>query len=138
MQTGMDYLVNRQNPSSRTFTVTFLPKQANSTENEIVLAADDIVEGTEVFRLRIVAVRFIGEAATIFRAQDGLNNTVADVIIEDNDCKFTNATSIICLETVTRMTYTCIYLSCMHCLLPQLYRLAGLSQNPLKSGRERE
>ena len=95
MQTGMDYLVNRQNPSFRTFRVTFLPKQANSTENEIVLAADDIVEGTEVFRLRIVAVRFIGEAATIFRAQDGLNNTVADVTIEDNDCKFTNAASII-------------------------------------------
>ncbi len=98
MHTGMDYLVNSQNASSRTFSVTFLSNQANSTENGIQLAADDIVEGTEVFRLRIVAVRFIGGTATIFRAQDGLTNTVADVTIEDNDCKFRNATNIICLQ----------------------------------------
>ena len=90
MHTGTDYLVNSQNPSSRTFTVTFLSKQANSTENVIELAADDIVEGTEVFRLRIVDARFIGEAATIFRAQDGLTNTIADVTIEDDDCKLVN------------------------------------------------
>ena len=93
VHTGKDYLVNRQNASSRTFTVTFQSKQANSTENVIQLAADDVVEGTEIFRLRIVAVRFIGGAATFFRAQDGLNNTVADVTVDDNDCKLTNATS---------------------------------------------
>ena len=97
MHTGSDYVVNIQNLGYRTFKVTFQPKQANSTENEIQLAEDDIVEGTEAFRLRIVAVRFIGQAATIFRAQDGLTNTVADVTIEDNDSKFTNAISIICL-----------------------------------------
>ena len=89
MHTGSDYLVNSQNPPSRTFTVTFQSKQANSTENDIEIAEDDIVEGTEAFRLRIVAVRFIGLAATIFRPQDGLTNTFADVIIEDNDCEFT-------------------------------------------------
>ena len=97
MHTGRDYLVNIQNPLSRTFTVTFQSKQANSTENVIVVADDSILEGTETFRLRIVAARFIGQAATIFRAQDGLNNTVVDVIIEDNDSKFMNAISIICL-----------------------------------------
>ena len=45
----------------------FLSKQAISTENEIHLA-DDIVEGAKGFRLRIVAARFIEQAATIFRA----------------------------------------------------------------------
>ena len=117
--TGIDYLVNRQNPSSRTFTVYFQSKQANLTENEIVLAADSVVEGTEAFRLRIVAARFIGGAASIFRAQDGLNNTVAEVTIEDDDCKFT-IISIICLETVTGRTSN--YMHVMHALfhLPQL------------------
>ena len=90
MQTGSDYIVNRQNPSSRNFTVTFQSKQANSSENVIVLADDDISEGNEAFRLRIAAARFIGEAAAIFIAPPGLTNTVANVIIEDNDCKFMN------------------------------------------------
>ena len=90
MHTGTDYLVNIQNPSSRTFTVAFQSKQANATEHVIVVADDDIVEGAEAFRLQIVAVRFIGQAAILFRAQGGLTNTVADVIIEDNDCKFMN------------------------------------------------
>ena len=97
MHTGSDYLVNSQNLGSRTFTVTFQSKQANSTENEIQLADDFIVEGTEAFRLRIVAARFTGQAAILFRAPPGLTNTVADVTIEDADCKFTNTTSIICL-----------------------------------------
>ena len=99
MHTGSDYLVNSQNPLSRTFTVIFQSKQANSTENGIVVADDSIVEGTEAFRLRIVAARFFGQVATVFRAQDVLSNTIADVTIEDNDSKFTNATWIICLQT---------------------------------------
>ena len=97
VHTGTDYLVNIQNPSSRTFTVTFQSKQANSTVNAIQLADDSIVEGTEAFCLRIVAARFFGQAAVIFRAENGLTNTVAGVTIEDDDCKFTNTTSIICL-----------------------------------------
>ena len=105
MHTGSDYLVNIQNPSSRTFTVTFQSKQANSTGNGILLADDSILEGTETFLLRIVAARFMGQAATFFRAQDGLTNTVAEVIIEDDDCKFMNTTCIICLLTVTRGAY---------------------------------
>ncbi len=78
MHTGSDYLVNIQKPSSRNFTVTFQPNQANSTEHVILLADDSIVEGTEAFRLRIVAARFFGQAAAIFRASAGLTNRVAD------------------------------------------------------------
>ena len=112
MHTGSDYLVNSQNPSSRTFTVTFQSMQANSTEHEIQLGDDRIAEGTEAFLLRIVAARFIGEAGRFFRVPPALCNTVADVIIEDDDCKFMNTPCIICLQTVTRRrTYAYLYLS---------------------------
>ena len=104
MHTGSDYLVNLQNPSSRNFTVTFQSKQANSSENVIVVANDSIVEGTETFRLRLVAARFFGQAAAFFKASAGLTNTVADVTIEDDDCKFMNTPCIICLQAVTRRT----------------------------------
>ena len=117
MHTGIDYLVNSQNLDSRTFTVTFQSKQANSTENEIVLAADDIVEGTEFFRLRIVAARFIGEAAAIFRAQDGLNNTIADVAIEDDDCKFMKTTNHLFTTVARGGGPIIICMSCMDCFL---------------------
>ena len=140
MHTGIDYLVNIQNPSSRTFTVTFQAKQANSSENDIQVADDTISERTKTFRLRVAAARFIGQAAAFFRAQDGMSNTVADVTIKDNDSKFMNIYTLYHLfgNSYEDDLYLYIYLSCMHCLLPQLYRLAGLSQNPLKSGRERE
>ena len=90
MHAGIDYLVNIQNPSSKTFTVIFQSKQANSSEHVIQIVDDEISEGTEYFRLRIVAARFNGQmqAAAIFRAEDGLTNTSADVIIVDNDSKF--------------------------------------------------
>ena len=105
MHAVLDYLVNKQNIRSRTFTVTFQSKQANSTEHVIEFTADNILEGTEAFRLRIVAARFFGQAAAIFIAPPGLTNTVADVTIEDDDCKFMNTTCIICLQTVMRRTY---------------------------------
>ena len=85
--TGSDYIVNLQNPLSRIFTVAFQPRQANSTKNLISISDDVIFDGRETFRLRIVEARFLGQVATIFRAQDRLNETTADVIIEDNDCK---------------------------------------------------
>ena len=120
MHTGSDYLVNIQNPSSRNFTVTFQSKQVNSSENVIVVANDSIVEGTEAFRLRIVAARFFGQAAAIFSAEDGLTNTVVDVTIEDNDCKFMFTPRIICLQTVTKTACgnTCAYIPIMHALSP--------------------
>ena len=85
--TGNDYIVNLQNPFSRIFTVAFQSRQANSTEHSIFLSDDVAFEGRETFHLRIVEARFLGRAATVFRAQDRLNQTTADVIIEDNDCK---------------------------------------------------
>ena len=54
----------------------------------IPISEDDILEGDETFRLRIVAARFMGQAADIFAVEDGLTNTFADVIIEDDDCEF--------------------------------------------------
>ena len=96
MHAGSDYVVNLQNISSRTFTVTFQSKQANSTENMILISTDMIVEGTEVFVLRIDAVRFTGQASVLFRPSDGLNNIDAEVFIADDDCEFKNLTCIIC------------------------------------------
>ena len=81
----MDYLVNLQNLSSRIFNVVFQSKQANSSEHVILIAEDLSLEGSESFRLRIVAARFSGQAADLFIAQDGLNNTFADVNIADDD-----------------------------------------------------
>ena len=131
VHTGSDYLVNRQSPSSRSFTVTFQSKQATSTESVIDLAADDLVEGAEAFHLRIVDIRFIAEAANIFRAQDGLNNTVANVTIEDNDCKFMNTTCIICLQTVTRRT--CNYVHVMHGLFsPTVLEVSWIISEPIE------
>ena len=85
--TGTDYIVNLTNPSSRIFTVSFLPLQATSTENTIQLSDDGIFEGTESFRLRIAQARFSGQAAEIFRADDTLNNAFAQVNIADDDCE---------------------------------------------------
>ena len=85
--TGMDYIVNLTNPLSRIFTVSFLPLQANSTENTIQLFDDGILEGTESFGLRIAQARFSGQAADIFRADDTLNNAFAQVNIADDDCE---------------------------------------------------
>ena len=97
IHTGMDYIVNNQSSSSRIFTVVFQSKQANSSEHVIQIANDVSLEGSESFRLRIVAARFSGQAAVLFRAQDGLNNTFADVNIADDDSKFRNSVCTICL-----------------------------------------
>ena len=97
----------------------------------IVVADDSISEGIETFRLRIVAVRFIGQAATIFRAVDGLTNTIADVAIEDDDCKFMKTPYIICLETVTRRTYN--YKHVMHTLSsPTVVEVSWIISEPIE------
>ena len=87
VHTVNDYVVNIQNLSSRVFTVVFQSKQANSTEHVIFLAEDTLFEGSEFFRLQIVAARFIGQAEVLFRAVDVLNNTFVDVHIVDDDCE---------------------------------------------------
>ena len=112
MHAGVDYLVNTQNPSSRIFTVVFQSKQASSSEHVILIADDHTFEGREDFRLRIVAVRFNGQAAALFRAQDGLTNTFVDVSIQDDDSKFKNSPCTICLQTITKRPML-IYILCI-------------------------
>ena len=85
--TGSDYIVNLQDIASRNFTVTFLSKQATSTEHVIQIADDNTSEGKEYFRLRITAVRPIGQAAQFFIPEPGVNETFVDITIEDDDSK---------------------------------------------------
>ena len=66
------------------------------------------MEGSESFRLRIVAARFSGQAAVLFRAQDGLANTFADVNIDDDDGQFRNS--------AIAMKWTCAYVYPSHAL----------------------
>ena len=85
---GRDYIVRIEDPGgSRTFTVTFLSKQFNSTEHVIYIAEDKIFEGTEYIKCRIAAIRFTGQAAQLFRAPDGVTENSVDVRIEDDDSK---------------------------------------------------
>ena len=101
LYSGSDYIVNIQNPSSRTFTVTFQPKQLNATEHVILIADDDIFEDKELFRLRIHALRFIGEAANLFRAQPGVTSFFAEIAIKDNDCEFSIQSFTICALVIS-------------------------------------
>ena len=87
MCTVSDYIVSTVNLSTRDFSVVFQSQQSNSSEFVLVTVDDDILEGMEYFRLRIIGMRFTGQASQFFRPQDGVNNTFVDVIIEDNDCK---------------------------------------------------
>ena len=104
LHSGSDYVVNLQNPSSRTFTVTFHPKQLNATEHVISIADDDIFEDKENFRLRIHALRFIGEAGKRFRAQPGITSSFAEVAIKDDDGEFSilSFTIILCTCYLTQ------------------------------------
>ena len=109
MRVGTDYLVDAENPSSRTFTVSFQPKQQNSTDHVILLADNLIFEGTKYFQLRIVAARPTGQAAVFFRAVDRLNETTVEIAIADNDCEFRiSACTIMYLHTVED------YIFCSH------------------------
>ena len=84
---GLDYIVNLEDYVSRNFSVTFLSKQANSTEHVINIADDLIFERREYFRLRLSAIRLIGQAAQFFVPQTGFENTFVDTCIEDDDSK---------------------------------------------------
>ena len=127
---GIDYLVNTRNPSSRTFTVVFQSKEANSSEHVILLSDDAIFEGSEYFHLRILAARFNGQTAVIFRAQVGLNNTFADVNIADDDSKLRTSACTICLQIIMKKTYGCLYINLIHCFL-QLSMSVGQYHKPL-------
>ena len=99
---------------SRIFTIVFQSKQANSSEHVILLSNDVLVEESEYFRLQIVAARFTGQAAALFRAQVGLNNTFVDVNIQDDDCKFKHYACTICLhleELICLYAFHALFLS---------------------------
>ena len=98
---GSDYIVNIQNASFRTFTVTFQPRQLNLTEHMISISDDDIFEDKEHFRLRIHALRFIGEAANLFRVQPGVIGSFAEVAIKDNDGEFSIPSFTICALVIS-------------------------------------
>ena len=74
--------------------MTFLSKQANSTEYVITIADDSIFEGREYFRLRLGAIRPIGQAAQFYVPQPGFENTFVDVNIEDDDGKSISSSRI--------------------------------------------
>ena len=129
MHAGIDYLANLQKPSSRIFTVVFQSKQANSSQQVILIGDDVILEGSESFRLRIVAARFSGQAAALFRAQDGLTNTFADVNIVDDDGKFKNSACTICLQIA--MKRTCDYVCPSHALFSSVVRVNWTISQPI-------
>ena len=101
LRSGNDYIVGIQNPSSRTFTVTFQPKQLNATEHVILISDDAIFEDKEHFRLRIHALRFIGGEANRFRVQPGVTNSFAEVAIKDNDGEFSIPSFTICALVIS-------------------------------------
>ena len=69
----------------------FLSRQSNSTEHVINIAADQIYERREYFRLRLSAIRPIGQAEDFYVPQTGFENTFADINIEDDDSKSHNS-----------------------------------------------
>ena len=74
--------------------MTFLSKQANSTEYVITIVDDSIFEGREYFRLRLSAIVPIGQAADFFVPQTGFENTFVDINIEDDDGKSISSSCI--------------------------------------------
>ena len=101
LYSGSDYIVNIQNASSRTFTVTFQPRQLNLTEHIISISDDAIFEDKEHFRLRIHALRFIGEAANLFRAEPGITSSFAEVAIKDDDGEFSIPSFTMCALVIS-------------------------------------
>ena len=95
----------------------------------ILLADDVILEGSESFRLRIVAARFSGQAAALFRAQDGLTSTFADVNIADDDGKLRNSACTICLQIA--MKWTCAYVYPSHALFSSVVRVNWTISRPI-------
>ena len=95
----------------------------------ILLADDVILEGSESFRLRIVAARFSGQAAALFRAQDELTNTFADVNIADDDGKFRNSACTICLQIAMKWPRAYVYPS--HALFSSVVRVNWTISRPI-------
>ena len=67
----------------------------------------------------------MGQAAAIFRAEDGLNNTVADVIIKDDDCEFSMSIPKDFLQISTSKSTHWHVLDFVQCFLHQLLMSTG-------------
>ena len=78
--------------------MTFLSKQANSTEFAINIVDDEMLEGREYFRLRLSAIRPIGQASDFYVPQAGFENTFVDINIEDDDSKTIGSSSTCCAQ----------------------------------------
>ena len=87
------------------------------------------MEGSESFRLRIVAARFSGQAAALFRSHDGLNHTFADVNIADDDGKLRNSACTICLQIA--MKRTCAYEYPSHALFSSVVLVNWTISQPI-------
>ena len=75
------------NASSTKFTVRFVVRQTNSTEEKIRISDDNIFEDSEFFQLRIDAVRFPPNLQGLFILIPGFDSVTAQIEIEDKDCE---------------------------------------------------
>ena len=57
----------------------------------IYIVDDQSFEGREYFRLRLSAIRTIGQAADFYVPQTGFENAFVDINIEDDDSKLHNS-----------------------------------------------
>ena len=81
---GVDYFIC-DNASSTIFTVRFVVNQTNSTEVDVCIIDDNTFENSELFHLRILAVRFPPNLQPIFVLIPGFDSVFVPVEIEDND-----------------------------------------------------
>ena len=72
----------------------------------INIADDQIFEGREYFRLRLSAIRPIGQAADFYIPQAGFENTFVDINIEDDDGKSHNSSDSVFSQNMGYEGYT--------------------------------
>ena len=96
----------------------------------ILLIDDSILEGMEHFHLRTVTARFSGQATALFRAQDGLNSTFADVHIQDDDSKFMQELNLYDLFANRYEEDLCLY-PC-HALFPSATFIIWTLSRPIR------
>ena len=75
----------------------------------INIANDQIFEGREYFRLRLSAIRTIGQAADFYVPQTGFENTFVDINIEDDDCKSSSSPSVLPRNIIVYLLFDICY-----------------------------
>ena len=81
---GVDYFIC-DNASATIFTVHFVVGQTNSTEVKICIFDDKTFENSDLFQLRILAVRFPPNLQRLLILIPGFDSVSAPIEIEDND-----------------------------------------------------